>query len=226
LNLSRAIGDHAYKKNNTLPAEEQAITALPDVRTLTLGNEDEFMVIACDGIWNFMSSQDVVDFVRSRLAKKSLRDICEEVNDRLMDIETCQCNGISLQLFTHCLAPNTSGDGTGCDNMTAIIVKFTFNPLSSNDASVDSKTIGQSLRASVHVSSHNKRTLSPDPKAATENTDDNSSKKFKVIVENGTNNGNDEVTSSSKVADNFPLNTATTINNNNSVDAQPNEISQ
>lgn len=29
-----------------------------------------------------------------------------------------------MQLFHNCLAPNTMGDGTGCDNMTAIIVKF------------------------------------------------------------------------------------------------------
>lgn len=31
---------------------------------------------------------------------------------------------LSLQLFTNCLAPNTAGDGTGCDNMTAVIVQF------------------------------------------------------------------------------------------------------
>lgn len=29
-----------------------------------------------------------------------------------------------MQLFDHCLAKDTSGDGTGCDNMTAIIVRF------------------------------------------------------------------------------------------------------
>lgn len=29
-----------------------------------------------------------------------------------------------LQMFDHCLAPSTMGDGTGCDNMTAIIVRF------------------------------------------------------------------------------------------------------
>lgn len=28
------------------------------------------------------------------------------------------------QLLDHCLAPDTSGDGTGCDNMTCIIVTF------------------------------------------------------------------------------------------------------
>ena len=29
-----------------------------------------------------------------------------------------------MQLFEHCLAPDTMGDGTGCDNMTAVIVRF------------------------------------------------------------------------------------------------------
>ncbi len=37
------------------------------------------MIIACDGIWNFMSSQDVIDFIRHRLEKKTLSQICEEV---------------------------------------------------------------------------------------------------------------------------------------------------
>ncbi|CAH2251119.1 probable protein phosphatase 2C 11 [Pararge aegeria] len=108
LNLSRAIGDHSYKQNKVLDAKEQMITALPDVTTLTIEPEkDQFMVLACDGIWNFMSSQDVCDFILPRLAegRERLSQICEE-------------------MFDHCLAPSTMGDGTGCDNMTAIIVRF------------------------------------------------------------------------------------------------------
>lgn len=108
LNLSRAIGDHAYKQNKEKSDTEQMITALPDVRTLRINpDEDEFMVLACDGIWNYLSSQEVVDFVRKRIqdGKLIVSQICEE-------------------LFDHCLAPNTLGDGTGCDNMTAVIVKF------------------------------------------------------------------------------------------------------
>lgn len=31
---------------------------------------------------------------------------------------------LHAQLFEACLAPNTLGDGTGCDNMTAVIVRF------------------------------------------------------------------------------------------------------
>ncbi|XP_059057041.1 uncharacterized protein LOC131850720 isoform X2 [Achroia grisella] len=108
LNLSRAIGDHSYKQNKDLGAKEQMITALPDVKTLTIDPEkDQFMVLACDGIWNFMSSQDVCDFIVPRLeeGRERLSQICEE-------------------MFDHCLAPSTMGDGTGCDNMTAIIVRF------------------------------------------------------------------------------------------------------
>ncbi len=53
---------------------------MPDIRTVTLEPHDEFMIIACDGIWNFMSSQDAIDFVRYRLDKKTLSQICEEVS--------------------------------------------------------------------------------------------------------------------------------------------------
>ncbi len=81
LNLSRAIGDHAYKTNKDLKPEEQMISAMPDVRKVTLQEDDEFMVLACDGIWNFMSSEEVVEFVRKRIAEKkdNLSRICEEV---------------------------------------------------------------------------------------------------------------------------------------------------
>jgi len=82
LNLSRALGDHAYKQNMVLPPHEQMISALPDVRHITIDPEkDEFMVLACDGIWNFMTSQNVVQFVRTRLSQNydNISKICEEV---------------------------------------------------------------------------------------------------------------------------------------------------
>lgn len=109
LNLSRAIGDHAYKQNKKLPLMEQMISPLPDIRTLQIDPiTDTWMILACDGIWNFMSSQEVVDYINERInttPDDKLSSICEE-------------------LFEHCLAPDTHGDGTGCDNMTAVIVKF------------------------------------------------------------------------------------------------------
>lgn len=44
-------GDHFYKRNKALPPEEQMISAMPDIKILTLNEEHDFMVLACDGIW-------------------------------------------------------------------------------------------------------------------------------------------------------------------------------
>ncbi|XP_063821857.1 uncharacterized protein LOC135071916 isoform X4 [Ostrinia nubilalis] len=156
LNLSRAIGDHSYKQNKELDAKEQMITALPDVKTLTIDPvKDQFMVLACDGIWNFMSSQDVCDFILPRLAegRERLSQICEE-------------------MFDHCLAPSTMGDGTGCDNMTAIIVRFKDGAIA--DAA-SASTDGAKKRAadeepSADDQQHSKRQKVDDPLSSSDVT--------------------------------------------------------
>lgn len=68
------------------------------------------MLMGCDGIWETLSNQELIDFVNERLKKeselqpKALEPIIESLLDRL-------------------LAPDTS-NGTGCDNMTSVIVVF------------------------------------------------------------------------------------------------------
>jgi protein phosphatase 2C family protein 2/3 len=57
LALSRALGDYGYKTNTKLQPEEQVVTANPDVEVRKLSNEYEFILIACDGIWDVLTSQ-------------------------------------------------------------------------------------------------------------------------------------------------------------------------
>lgn len=54
-----------------LPAEKQIVSAAPDVISRDLTPEVEFLVLACDGIWDVLSNQEVVDFCRDRLAAGS-----------------------------------------------------------------------------------------------------------------------------------------------------------
>lgn len=49
LALSRAIGDFEFKKSAELAPEQQIVTAYPDVVVHDLGDDDEFLVLACDG---------------------------------------------------------------------------------------------------------------------------------------------------------------------------------
>mmetsp|Transcript_10982 Transcript_10982/g.20715 ORF Transcript_10982/g.20715 Transcript_10982/m.20715 type:complete len:386 (+) Transcript_10982:276-1433(+) len=105
LNLSRAIGDMEYKQRKDLDPKEHAVTAFPEILSCKLHKDDEFLILACDGIWDVMTNQEAVDFVRQRLGKVSLKKICEQICD-------------------HCLAPDTAGIGKGCDNMTVMVVKL------------------------------------------------------------------------------------------------------
>lgn len=60
------------------------ISALPDIKHVKVTAEDEFMILACDGIWNSMSSEEVVEFVRERIVNgdTKISAICEEVSGR------------------------------------------------------------------------------------------------------------------------------------------------
>lgn len=134
LALSRALGDFEFKQNANLDAEHQVVTADPDITVHEPTPEDEFLVIACDGssichsaastflvprilpriltcehacypgIWDVLSSQQVIDYVRRELGqRKEIVTICEELMDR-------------------CLAPDSDWGGVGCDNMTVMII--------------------------------------------------------------------------------------------------------
>lgn len=70
--ISRAIGDWEYK-NASLKPEDNMVSAYPEVVVETLKPEHDFMMIACDGIWDCLTSQQAVDFVyetKNRLQKR------------------------------------------------------------------------------------------------------------------------------------------------------------
>ena len=56
---------------------------------------------------------------------------------------------IVFQLFEHCLAADTMGDGTGCDNMTAVLVKLKplFATISAESANEGSSSAGSKRQA-------------------------------------------------------------------------------
>lgn len=106
LALSRAFGDFHYKGNDQLPPEQQIVSPCPDVKRIELNDDVDFIVLACDGIWDVLSSEEVVKFVISCLEKNMEPGlICE-------------------QLTTRCLATDYELV-IGCDNMTVLLVCYT-----------------------------------------------------------------------------------------------------
>ncbi len=78
LALSRALGDFVFKKNDAKRAEEQIVTAYPDVDVKELTSDHEFILLACDGIWDVLSNEEVLDFVRSRIAQNVQPEIVSQ----------------------------------------------------------------------------------------------------------------------------------------------------
>ena len=50
-----------------------------------------------------------------------------------------------LQMIDHCLAPDKTGDGSGCDNMTVVIVQFLHESTEESKSTFVSPTKGKSL---------------------------------------------------------------------------------
>lgn len=111
LAVSRALGDFEYKMDPNLAATAQLVSPEPEVSVENRnGQQDEFIILACDGVWDVMSNEEVADFVRSRLL--------------LYDDMVTVCN----ELLDTCLAKGSR------DNMSAVLVAFEGAPKVSQEA--------------------------------------------------------------------------------------------
>lgn len=107
LAVSRALGDYDYKCSPNLPPTEQLVSAEPDLDVIERSDEDEFLILACDGVWDVMTNEDVVEYISSRLlVHADLKKVCEEL------LETCLAKGsrdnMSVILITFPAAPQVS----------------------------------------------------------------------------------------------------------------------
>ncbi len=107
LALSRALGDFEYKSSADLPYTQQMVTCEPELRTCSRQKADEFVILACDGIWDCLSSEECVSQTREAIKQagtQPLTKIIEEMFDRIIATDILSSQGI------------------GTDNMTCLIV--------------------------------------------------------------------------------------------------------
>ncbi|XP_050300616.1 protein phosphatase 1A [Anthonomus grandis grandis] len=89
LAVSRALGDFEYKNVKDKGPCEQLVSPEPEIFVQERDERlDEFLVLACDGIWDVMSNADLCAYVRSRL---QVTDDLREVTGQVID--TCLFKG-------------------------------------------------------------------------------------------------------------------------------------
>lgn len=64
LNLSRALGDFAYKAHPHKSPNEQMVIAVPELKETVVGKEDEFVVMGSDGVYDVLTSEALVQHLR------------------------------------------------------------------------------------------------------------------------------------------------------------------
>lgn len=83
LAVSRALGDFEYKNVPNRDPCEQLVSPEPEIITEErVKGSDEFLILACDGIWDVMTNDELCDFVRDRMqVTDNLETICNCVVD-------------------------------------------------------------------------------------------------------------------------------------------------
>lgn len=85
LAVSRALGDFEYKQVEGKGPCEQLVSPEPEITVQERDNSfDEFLVLACDGIWDVMTNDDLCDFVRHQL---TIHPDLEAISSSIID--TC-----------------------------------------------------------------------------------------------------------------------------------------
>lgn len=82
LAVSRAFGDFEFKDVNQDP-EKCKVTALPDITTHDRNSTDDVLILACDGVWDVLSSEDAVNLAREIMGEgeADVGLLCEEIVD-------------------------------------------------------------------------------------------------------------------------------------------------
>ena len=127
LAVSRALGDFEYKDSQSfiadlfswaIKAKPQLVTAEPDIYIKQRDPvADEFVVLACDGIWDVMSNEELVQFISSRM---KITDDLEIISNEVVDA----CLGKGSQ-----------------DNQTIIIIAFPEAPKLDEEAQKKDKAL-------------------------------------------------------------------------------------
>jgi protein phosphatase 2C len=106
LSVSRSFGD----KDNT-----PQVTHIPDSYCYQLINDDEFIIMACDGVWDVMENHEATNFVRDHKNNNNIK--CYNI-PRKYPPSGQNTNNISRMLAEFAIAKGST------DNVSVIVIFF------------------------------------------------------------------------------------------------------
>lgn len=90
LNLTRAIGDLAFKNKLNLKFYEQSVTAYPEITKIKNTEDIEFIIMGCDGLWDCVEPQKLCESISQRIKaepdlplSKIIADIFDQIISKI-----------------------------------------------------------------------------------------------------------------------------------------------
>mmetsp|Transcript_19471 Transcript_19471/g.35307 ORF Transcript_19471/g.35307 Transcript_19471/m.35307 type:complete len:345 (+) Transcript_19471:50-1084(+) len=81
LAVSRGLGDFAFKSNRRLSPAAQKVSCAPDVYNIHGLHPGSFVLLACDGLWDVMSTEDAARMVLSKTLGQDPQDLADIAKD-------------------------------------------------------------------------------------------------------------------------------------------------
>ena len=123
LSLSRAFGDFHYKQNVKKDYKNQLITVDPEIITVDRKpDEDDFLVLACDGIWDCLDNEECSQNLKNNMLKS-----CDVDKPGVNGAPALNLSKSVADMFDEiiCEDPTVAKTtGIGADNMTCILVNL------------------------------------------------------------------------------------------------------
>ena len=116
LSVSRTFGD-IEAKDEKFGGMAGVVVAAPDITELVLDDEYNFMVIGCDGIFDVLSNEEILECLKIVLKEKKIED---NINDE--DVHEL-CGDFAAMIIKSAMAKDSF------DNVSCIVVAFNINDL-------------------------------------------------------------------------------------------------
>lgn len=111
---TRCFGDFLLKSEIEKPAWKQVISAVPQIVSFKITSNWDFIVVGSDGVWDAMTNQEMISFVKTRLSA-----MCASQTSRDKVVLSTLCE----EILDLCCAKTVERYGkNSCDNMTIIII--------------------------------------------------------------------------------------------------------
>ncbi len=74
-----------FKKNQNLNIYEQPVTAYPEITQMKINKDFDFIIMACDGVWDCVDAQKLCEHISIKLKScEKISNIIEDLFDQII----------------------------------------------------------------------------------------------------------------------------------------------